>query len=290
MSPTKKISPLTLRRVTQWIVAWVALSVIALYIAAVCTDTPESSSTGPPPLSDDTTLSGVLIRPPLRVAGGVLLGLALAALVSLEPLRDLPWPRSRLMIAIVMLATWVAVVLYPMNAMRNECPIRRREEEEVRTERKMKQTTHWIFAAVFIFSTAVWVWVHCRLSKDPFFRNVWIGSLIAMLGFVVCFVLHFRKVYSITTLKHLCAAMEALQLLVFLSRMARWITRQSAATPAPGAAASDRTARGTTVCATRTAALRRRPLVPGSARMWPSQSSHVALFQAACSWLSLGIQ
>lgn len=241
---TNVLPPRAVQRATRFLAAWTLASVVILYVAAAVTDPPASTNTGPPSLQNDSTLSAVLLRPPLRVAGGALLVVSLAGLAALEPLRGggLPWPRRRAAAACLALVVWVALVLCTKPMPRNKCPPSLAAEETAQEARQVQMITHVALVPVFIASLALWVWLHGRASGRASLRRIalyLLASLLVMLG-LVCVPM------ASVTLLHLLAVVEAVQLLLFVQAV--WLsgdpmkipiqTRQSAATPGPGAAAA----------------------------------------------------
>ena len=234
------LSPGAIQGLTRCAATWIGLAVVGLYVAAVATDPPLSTSAGPPPLSSDTTLSAVMLRPRLRVAAAVLLGLPLAALAALEPLRGLPLWQARFAAAWLAVAAWVAVVLCPKNAPRNACPTQPGQEDTEHARRRWRQRVHWGAAGVFILSLAAWTWLHAQASGRGALRRIF-QAMVVILILLALFLLGLRRMQpgiALTTIRHMCAAAEAVELLLYL--LAVWLIgsppHQSAATPGPGAA------------------------------------------------------
>ena len=239
---TDYLSPRAVRRATRVMAIWIGVSTLGLYAAAVATDPPASRNTGPPPLSSDTTLSAVMLRPRLRVAAAVLLGLPLAALAALEPLRRLPLWQARSAAAWLALAAWVAVVLCPKNAPRNACPTLPGQEDTEHARRRWRQRVHWGAAGVFILSLAAWTWLHAHASGRGALRRIF-QAMVVILVLLALLLLGLRRMQpgiALTTIRHMCAAAEAVEMVLYL--LAVWLIgsppHQSAATPGPGAAAA----------------------------------------------------
>ena len=207
------------------VVAWIVLVLICLYVIAyvhrdmysVIVHDGKAS-----PLYRDATLSSVLVSNPLRVVGGVLLGLAVVVLGVLEYFRDTKWFGWRVAVVCALLASWICVIIFPENVVRNQCPVDGSAAQEalIEQQRRAQMKKHYASAGSFILMMAAWVWLQASATQH---HDVWIIGifmLTTLAGFLTCFI--YSRLYpgmSKLTIKRVFTTLEAVHLLLLLLAM-----------------------------------------------------------------------